>query len=192
MKCLVIMDPIENIKPYKDTTFAMMLEAKSRGWDVYYCGVHDFSVKQKQVRVNTKRVESLRDQEKHYVTLGPVLDEVLSIFDLVLMRKDPPVDMHYNYVTHLLEQSGVRVVNKASSLRDANEKLFTLNFPSCCPETLISSNILQLSHFLDEQGEIVCKPLDGMGGTSIFRLNANDVTVHSPFLIFASLMIHCT
>lgn len=175
MKCLVIMDPIENIKPHKDTTFAMMLEAKSRDWDVYYCGVHDFSVQEKHVHVSAQCVESLRDKAQDYITLSDVAVQSLNTFDIVLMRKDPPFDMHYNYVTHLLEQSGVRVVNKASSLRDANEKLFTLNFSEYCPVTLISSNIAQLHEFLDAQEEIVCKPLDGMGGASIFRLSAADV-----------------
>ena len=175
MKCLVIMDPIDNIKPHKDTTFAMMLEAHSRGWDVHYCGVHDLSVKEKHVHVGAQHVESLRDQAEDYVALGSKVVQPLGDFDLVLMRKDPPVDMHYIYVTQLLEQSGVRVVNKASSLRDANEKLFALNFSEYCPVSVVTSNISQLNDFLDKEGEIVCKPLDGMGGASIFRLSAMDV-----------------
>lgn len=175
MKCLVIMDAIERISPEKDTTFAMMLEAQARNWDLYYCGVHDFSVSEKKVMVAAKAIHSLRDQAQDYVSLGARNPLFVDAFDLVLMRKDPPVDMHYSYVTHLLEQSGVRVVNKASSLRDVNEKLFTLHFPECCPITLLTSNIATLNDFLDEQGEIVCKPLDGMGGTSIFRLDKADV-----------------
>lgn len=174
MKCLVIMDPIEQITPAKDTSFAMMLEMARRDWSISVCDVHNFSIEGGCVNARVTQVDALRDQASDYVSLGAINNVAVDSFDIVLMRKDPPVDAQYIYVTQLLDLSGVRVVNRASSLRDANEKLFALTFSEYCPVTLVTSNEEQFNAFLDEQGDIVCKPLDGFGGESIFRLSAQD------------------
>ena len=187
MKCLVIMDAIESIKTVKDTSFAMMLEAQRRGWSLHVCGINSFAVSDKKVHVRTREVSGVRDQESDYVDLNDFSAVPVDSFDMVWMRKDPPVDMQYMYVTQLLELAGVNVVNRASSLRDVNEKLFALSFPECCPVTLVTPCIPQLNAFLDEHKDIVCKPLDGMGGESVFSLNANDVNRN---VVFETLTAH--
>lgn len=176
LKIGVIMDPIDSIKIKKDSTFAMMLEAQSRQWEIYYIQLEDLFLQGTQCLASmcNARVE---DNEQSWFELDDPIIQPLSHLDVVLMRKDPPFNMQYIYATYLLElaeQQGVLVVNKPQSLRDANEKLFTSWFPKCTAATLVSCRYEHLLAFLHQHGDIIVKPLDGMGGASIFRLRTFD------------------
>jgi len=176
MKTLVIMDPIASIKPYKDTSFAMMLEAQRRGHTLCYCTASDLAFRDGTAIARCQSV-SVRDNATDFYTLGDIQTQALSTFNIILMRKDPPFDGDYLYATHLLDHAkaaGVQVVNDPQALRDVNEKLFILQFPQCIAPTLVSSNETDIRTFWAEQGDIILKPLHGMGGAGIFRLQAND------------------
>ena len=175
MKCLMIMEPISPIIALENTSFGIMLEAKKRGFTVSVCDIHDFSMEETQVYVKASTVEALRDQVSDYATLGEKTRTLVSGFDVVFMRAEPPVNEQYVHVTQLLELSKVRVVNRASSLRDFNEKLCTLMFPELCPETLVTADNEALQAFVDKHHTIVCKPLDSFGGTAIFYVRESDV-----------------
>lgn len=176
----VLMDDISNIKPNKDSSFAMMLEAQKRGWEIYTFDCTDMFYDDGLVNANSKRTTVL-DSEINWYKSEPSQVINLGSLDVVFMRKDPPFDMDYIYATYLLEQlesEGILVINKPSSLRDANEKLFALNFPDCIPKTLVSSNIKRLDNFINEIKIVVVKPLDGMGGTDIFKLSKGDKSIN--------------
>lgn len=170
------MDPISQIDYATDGTLALMLEAQRRKWSVFYMEPKDLYFK-KNIYANLCEIEVFQNETKWY-NLGKTYNKPLSELDVILMRKDPPVDMEYFYITELLEnaeQQGVLVINKPQSLRDANEKLFIQWFPQCCPETLVTSSINTITDFLHEHEDIVLKPLEAMGGTSVFRVQKNDV-----------------
>ncbi len=170
------MDPIGNINIRKDSSFAMLLEAQSRGWELYYMELSDLCLRDGQTFANLRSLQVYRDETKWY-SFSSEIDRPLHDLDVVLMRKDPPFDQEYIYATYLLEQAerrGVLVVNKAQSLRDANEKLYTAWFPECCAPTLVARDAKRFRSFLVEHGEIILKPLDGMGGASIFHVREND------------------
>jgi len=176
IRIAVLMDDIANIKPSKDSSFAMMLEATSRGWEIYTFDSNDMSASHGGVFANASKT-SVTDRLEGWFVKQPSERVPLSGFDVILMRKDPPFDMDYIYATYLLEQaemSGVVVVNKPQSLRDANEKLFALNFPQCIPKTLVSTSSMQIKGFIEEQQVVVVKPLDGMGGKDIYKLTHKD------------------
>jgi glutathione synthase len=178
------MDDISSIKPIKDSSFAMMLEAQKRGWDIYTFDSTDMFYGDGKVIANARKT-LVKDSEHEWYKCEAAEELQLTNIDVVFMRKDPPFDMDYIYATYLLEQaedSGVLVVNKPSSLRDANEKLFALNFPDCIPETLVSSNIEKLSEFISKIKTAVVKPLDGMGGTDIFKLAKGDKNIEEVLL----------
>ena len=180
----VLMDDISSIKPIKDSSFAMMLEAQKRGWDIYTFDSTDMFYGDGKVIANARKT-FVKDSEHEWYKCEATEELQLTNIDVVFMRKDPPFDMDYIYATYLLEQaedSGVLVVNKPSSLRDANEKLFALNFPDCIPETLVSSNIEKLSEFISKIKTAVVKPLDGMGGTDIFKLAKGDKNIEEVLL----------
>ena len=180
----VLMDDISSIKPIKDSSFAMMLEAQKRGWDIYTFDSTDMFYGDGKVIANARKT-FVKDSEHEWYKCEAAEELQLTNIDVVFMRKDPPFDMDYIYATYLLEQaedSGVLVVNKPSSLRDANEKLFALNFPDCIPETLVSSNIEKLSEFISKIKTAVVKPLDGMGGTDIFKLAKGDKNIEEVLL----------
>jgi len=180
----VLMDDISSIKPIKDSSFAMMLEAQKRGWDIYTFDSTDMFYGDGKVIANARKT-LVKDSEHEWYKCEAAEELQLTNIDVVFMRKDPPFDMDYIYATYLLEQaedSGVLVVNKPSSLRDANEKLFALNFPDCIPETLVSSNIKKLSEFISKIKTAVVKPLDGMGGTDIFKLAKGDKNIEEVLL----------
>ena len=180
----VLMDDISSIKPIKDSSFAMMLEAQKRGWDIYTFDSTDMFYGDGKVIANARKT-LVKDSEHEWYKCGATEELQLTNIDVVFMRKDPPFDMDYIYATYLLEQaedSGVLVMNKPSSLRDANEKLFALNFPDCIPETLVSSNIEKLSEFISKIKTAVVKPLDGMGGTDIFKLAKGDKNIEEVLL----------
>ena len=172
----VLMDDISNIKPNKDSSFAMMLEAQNRGWEIQTFDSSDMFYSEGTVVAST-RITRVQDSETSWYSSEPSKLVNLGSLDVVFMRKDPPFDMDYIYATYLLEQlesEGVLVINKPSSLRDANEKLFALNFPECIPQTLVSSKIQLLESFIESLQTAVVKPLDGMGGTDIFKLTKGD------------------
>ena len=179
LKLGVVMDPIGSIKIKKDSTFAMLLEAQARGWELHYLEQRDLYLVDGVTRARPRPL-TVREDPAGWFTLGEAVDLPLHDLDAVLMRKDPPFDMEYIYTTYLLERAeaeGLLVVNRPQSLRDANEKLFTAWFPQCCPPTLVTRNADQLRTFLAEQQDVILKPLGGMGGSSIFRLRTGDPNV---------------
>lgn len=179
IKLGMVMDSIATINIKKDTSFAMLLEAQSRGWELFYMELNDLFLRNGRAYARTRTLKVQRNQEQWHefiVEQDMPLDEL----DVIMMRKDPPFDQEYIYATYLLERAesmGVLVVNKPQSLRDANEKLFTAWFSECCAETLVAREPARIRNFLAEQGEIILKPLDGMGGTSIFHLRQTDPNI---------------
>ncbi|MFQ5903369.1 MAG: glutathione synthase, partial [Candidatus Binatia bacterium] len=181
LKMGVVMDPIEKIDVEKDTTFVLMLEAERKGHEVYYMELDDLSIRGTTPEAHFRRVSVARSTP-HY-RFGTSASKPLSWFDVILMRKDPPFDMMFFYATHLLSLVDERkclVVNHPRGLREANEKLYALNFSKLIPETLVSSDIGQLKQFMEEQGgEMVIKPLDGYGGSGVFYLHRKDRNVNA-------------
>ncbi len=179
LKLGVVMDPIENINIKKDTSFAMLLEAHARAWELHYMQLNDLYLCNGLARARTRRLTVQRDMQKWF-EFGQEQDIGLEQLDVILMRKDPPFDQEYIYATYLLEraeQGGTYVVNKPQSLRDANEKLFTAWFPQCCAETLVTREPRRIRDFLAKYREIILKPLDGMGGASIFHVRQEDPNI---------------
>jgi len=175
----IVMDPIASIKPYKDSTLAMMLAAQKKGWNLHYIEQANLYLHEKAVQVDYQSVTVL-DDDKHWFELGEKSSMQGSQLDAILMRIDPPFNMEYIYTTYLLEmleQQGCLIVNKPSSLRDANEKLFATQFPQCCTDTLVSRNPDKLRDFINEHQDVILKPLDGMGGQSIFRVSPGDANL---------------
>jgi glutathione synthase len=172
----VLMDPIATIRPKKDTTLALLLEAQRRGYALLYMTQGDLAVREGRAwaRLAPLRV---RDDPHDWFSLEEAAWRELAGIDFVLARKDPPVDTQFVYDTMVLElaqRAGVAVVNDPRGLRDANEKLFSLHFPQCCPPTAIARDAAEIRRFVAEHGEVVLKPLDGMGGRSIFRSRHRD------------------
>ena len=177
----MLMDPIGSIKTAKDTSFAMLLEAQRRGHALHYFEQGDLALRAGEAWVRSAPLQ-VRDDRQHWHTLGEPRWHAMSELDVVLMRKDPPVDAQFIYDTMVLEaagRAGVAVVNDPRSLRDCNEKLFALQFPQCMAPTLVSRNAADLRRFVGEHGEAVLKPLDGMGGRGIFRVRAGDSNLNS-------------
>ena len=169
----VLMDPIQHIKTFKDSTFAMLLEAQARGWEIHYMEQNDLILKNDAVYAHASLLQ-VKDDPKQWFSFIASQEINLSDLDVILMRKDPPFDMHYIYTTYLLEMTGTLVVNNPQALRDANEKLSTAWFPQCCAPTLVSSCMEHFKSFIEEHQDVIVKPLDGMGGASIFRVREND------------------
>jgi glutathione synthase len=176
IKLGVVMDPIADINVKKDTTLAMLLAAQRRGWELYYMEQNDLSLDQGLARGIVRRL-SVQDNPESWYELGSPQDTALSELDVLLMRKDPPFDMDFIYSTYILEaaqRAGTLVVNDPRSLRDCNEKLFATQFPQCCPPLIVAASAARLKAFHAEHGDVIFKPLDGMGGASIFRVKAGD------------------
>jgi len=176
IKLGMVMDSIDRINIKKDTSFSMLLEAQARGWELHYMELNDLYLRNGRAYARTRTLSVERNPQQWH-KFSSEQDIPLDQLDVILMRKDPPFDQEYIYATYLLERAeslGVYVVNKPQSLRDANEKLFTAWFPQCCAETLVARETARIREFLSEQGEIILKPLDGMGGTSIFHLRRGD------------------
>ncbi len=172
----VVMDPIATIKPAKDTTLALLLEAQRRGWTLVYMELGDLYLEGGAPWAR-QRLLAVKDDPTGWFTLEGGSDAPLGELDVILMRKDPPFDMEYIYATYILERAqlaGTLVVNRPESLRDVSEKAYTAWFPECCPPTLIARDMARLRRFVHEHGEAVVKPLDGMGGASIFRTRKDD------------------
>ncbi len=175
----ILMDPIERIKVHKDTSLAMMLAAQKRGWQLNYFEREDLSMRDGTPAASISSVKVF-DDEDHWFEMAEATEQSLTDLDCILMRLDPPFDMNYVFATYYLQKaadSGVLVLNNPSALRDINEKMYTAWFPQCCPPTLITSRNDQLREFHKEHGDIIVKPLDGMGGASIFRLRETDPNV---------------
>ena len=175
----VVMDPIESIHPKKDSTLAMLLAAQRLDWEIVYFLQRDLSVLDGVAR-GDGRFLAVTDDPERWFELGGQWRGELGALDVILMRKDPPFDMEYIYTTYILglaERRGALVVNRPSSLREINEKAYTAWFPHCTPPSLIARSEIELRAFLDEHGKIVLKPLDGMGGRSIFVVAGNDINL---------------
>ena len=170
------MDPIDSIKPWKDSTLAMMLEAQSRGWQIHCFRLNDLYM-DNAIAMGRYRTVQVFDDDAHWFDFTGEGACRLGDLDTILMRKDPPFNLEYVYATYFLEQAeecGTLVVNKPASLRDCNEKLFTRVFPQCCVETLVSRDADLLRGFVERHEDVIIKPLDGMGGKSIFRVQLGD------------------
>ena len=173
------MDSIFNIHIHKDTSFAMLLAFQARNYELYYMEASDIFLQNGKVHAFMRRLR-VKDNSSSWFKLNNSHIQSLSKLDIFLVRKDPPFNMSYIYLTYLLElaeKDGLLVVNKPASLRDANEKLFTSWFPQCMPRTLVTSRKELLRTFLQEQKEIIIKPLGAMAGKSIFRLTTRDPNV---------------
>ncbi|MDO6544190.1 glutathione synthase [Photobacterium sanguinicancri] len=179
IKLGIVMDPIESINIKKDSSFAMMMEAQRRGWEIHYMEMNDLSLEQGKAVART-RVVTLQENPNGWFEFQSEQEIALSDLDAVLMRKDPPFDTEYIYATYILERAeneGALIVNKPQSLRDCNEKLFTAWFPELTPTTLVTRRADKLKAFHQEHGDVILKPLDGMGGSSIFRVMKGDPNV---------------
>ena len=176
LKLGVVMDPIESINYKKDTTLARLWAAQDRGWSLFYIEADGLSLEGEIPMARSCPLRVHRDPSRWF-EIGEADTAPLSDLDIVLMRKDPPFDMDYIYSTYLLEpaqREGVMIVNDPQSLRDCNEKLFATQFPQCCPPLIVSSSQEKLKAFHDQHEDVIYKPLDGMGGASIFRVKADD------------------
>ena len=176
----VVMDPIGSIRIAKDTTFAMLLEAQRRGHHLHYVVPGGLGVAGGRAVARSAPL-AVRDDPASWYSLGEASSGPLASMDVVLMRRDPPVDpdyLHDSIVLSLAQAEGVLVLNDPAGLRDLNEKLAALLFPDCCPPTLVSRDFAALRAFIVEHGECVLKPLDGMGGRSIFRVRAGEANVN--------------
>ena len=179
----VVMDPIGDIKYAKDSTLAMLLAAQTRGFELTYLEQRDLSLRD-GVAFGQARPLTVRADSQNWFTLGEPRLLRLGDLDCLLMRKDPPFDTEYIYTTYVLERAeeqGALVVNRPQGLRDMNEKVYTAWFPQCCAPTLITRSMPEMEAFLREHGKIVCKPLDGMGGRSIFVLERQDKNMNVVF-----------
>ena len=172
----VVMDPIAAIKPVKDSTLAMLLEAQRRGWEISYLEMGDLSIRDGTARGHARPL-TVADDTASWFRLGNPADLALGELDAILMRKDPPFDMEYVYATYVLgraEADGALVINRSGALRDINEKAYTMWLAECCPPTLITRSHREMTAFVAEHGRVVVKPLDGMGGKSIFVIREDD------------------
>lgn len=172
----VLMDPIDTINTKKDTTLGLLRAASASGHQLTYLEQTDLSVRDGETMASLRPL-TVYDDDASWYALGDRYNASLSTLDVVLMRKDPPFDMEFFYTTQLLEDAerrGTLVVNRCASLRDCNEKLFATQFPECCPHLLVSRDPNALKAFHAEHGDVIFKPLDGMGGQSIFRVTKSD------------------
>jgi glutathione synthase len=172
----VVMDPIADIKFYKDTTLALLLAAQERGWQLYYMEQSDLYLQQGDAYGSMRNLK-VKNSPDSWFHLGIREEIKLGLLDVILMRKDPPFDNEFIYSTYILEtaqKQGALVVNDPRSLRDCNEKIFATQFPQCCPSLLVSRDMMRLREFHEQHGDVIFKPLDGMGGSRIFRCRQDD------------------
>lgn len=180
LKIGVVMDPIDGISYHKDTSLALMLAAQSLDHSLFYMQMVDLRLEQGNA-VGTIKPLKVRDNAQNWFEFGETASTPLADLDVILMRKDPPFDNQYIYATYILEQAerdGCLVVNRPGSLRDCNEKIFATQFPQCCPPVLVSRSSTDLLDFHRAHQDVIFKPLDGMGGTGIFRCTLNDPNVN--------------
>jgi glutathione synthase len=176
IKLGVIMDPIGSIHFHKDSTLALLLAAQKRGWELFYMEQSDLFLEDGRCHASCARL-TVQANAAGWFSLADTNTVPLDTLDVVLMRKDPPLDMEFMYTTFLLDRAeadGVLVVNRPAAIRNANEKLYTAWFPQCCVPTRVSRDIRRLREFVREHGDIIVKPLHGMGGASVFRVRQED------------------
>lgn len=176
MRLGFVVDPLDHLKPCKDSSIAMMREARRRGHRIHAFEAREMFVQESSVMATARRLE-VSDDDARWYEAGPEEEVPVATFDVVFMRKDPPFDQEYYYATLLLERAeaeGTRVLNRPRALRDWNEKLSILRFPSFTPPTLVASDPARLQSFIDAHGDVVVKKLDGMGGAMVFRVAAHD------------------
>lgn len=176
----VVMDPIETIAYKKDTTMAMLWAAQDRGWELFYMEQPDLYLDQGVAHARIAPLQVFRDPQ-HWFERGTYEDKRLSDLDVILMRKDPPFDNEFIYSTYILEaaeREGTLIVNRCQSLRDCNEKVFATQFPQCCPPVLVSADMARLKAFHAQHQDVIFKPLDGMGGSAIFRVKHDDTNIN--------------
>ena len=175
----VVMDPIGSIHYKKDTTLALLWAAQDRGWVLFHIAPDGLFLDGETPMASAQPL-TVHHNPEHWYDLGDTVTLSLAELDVILMRKDPPFDMEYIYATYLLEraeQQGALVVNRCQSLRDCNEKLFATEFPQCCPPLLVSRDMDRLRAFHAQHGDVIFKPLDGMGGSAIFRAKPDDPNI---------------
>ena len=175
----VIMDPIDQIQAYKDTTLALLLAAKAAGWQLRYMELQDIYLDQ-NIAMGHSRSLDVFDNNSDWHHIGEGSHTPLGEMDVILMRKDPPFDnrfLHSTYILELASQQGCLVLNNPRSLRDCNEKLFATQFPQCCTPLRVSSDAQLLKDFHQQHQDVIFKPLDGMGGSGIFRCQPNDANL---------------
>lgn len=185
----VVMDPITGINYKKDTTLAILWAAQDRGWELFYMEQGDLYLDSGVPHARQRSLRVHRDPAQWF-DLGEVKLSNLADLDVILMRKDPPFDNEFIYSTYILEAAerlGVLVINEPQSLRDCNEKMFATQFPHCCPPLLVSRDAQLLKDFHRRHGDVVFKPLDGMGGSSIFRVRFDDPNLN---VILETLTAH--
>ena len=188
MRVLVVMDPIESVNLKKDSTMAMLWAASRRGHELGYALQQDLYIEQGKAFGLIAPLKVFEDYD-HYYELGEKKKESIAAYDVVLMRKDPPFDMNFVYTTYILDQAereGAWIINKPQSLRDCNEKLFATQFPELQVPTLVTSQQGLIREFIKEQGDVIVKPLDGMGGMGIFRLYQDGVNIGSTIEILTN------
>ncbi|WP_020210991.1 glutathione synthase [Gilvimarinus chinensis] len=181
LKIGVVMDPIADITYYKDTTLALLLAASERGHELFYMEPKDLYLSREQARAFTCPLKVFDDATRWYELDSPC-DMALGELDAILMRKDPPFDTDYIYSTYILEaaqRQGAMIINDPASLRDCNEKIFATQFPQCCPPMIVSARMDQLKSFHKDHQDVIFKPLDGMGGSGIFRCRSDDPNIGS-------------
>lgn len=179
IKLLMVMDDIRRINIKKDSSIAMLWAAAKRGYELYYAEQDDLFIRDGRAFGKLKSLQVYENYQQ-WQQLGEPVDMALAEMNVILMRKDPPFDMRFIYSTYILERAeseGVLVVNKPQSLRDCNEKLFATLFPHCMTPTLVSSDMARIRAFISEQQDAIIKPLDGMGGTGIFRLQQGSFNI---------------
>lgn len=179
IKLGVVMDPIADINYKKDTTLAMLWAAQARDWQLFYMEQKDLYLRDGEARASMSPLTVFHDPDGWY-DMKAAEDQPLADLDVVLMRKDPPFDNEYIYSTYILEDAerkGTLIVNRCQGLRDSNEKVFATQFPECCPPVLVSREMERLKAFHREHKDVIFKPLDGMGGSSIFRAKEGDPNV---------------
>ncbi|WP_250655524.1 glutathione synthase [Alkalimarinus coralli] len=179
IKLGIVMDPISDINIVKDSSFAMLLAAQKKGWELYYMELKDLYLEQGVAKASLRRL-SVKEDPQDWFELSERADSKLSDLDTILMRKDPPFDSEFLYSTLILsraEEDGVLLVNSQQGLRDCNEKLFATQFPQCCPDVLVSRDKARLKAFFLKHKDVIFKPLDGMGGANIFRVKEGDANI---------------
>ena len=179
IKLGVVMDPIADINYKKDTTLAMLWAAAARDWQLFYMEQKDLYLRDGEARASMSPLTVFQNPDNWYDLKAPQ-DSSLADLDVILMRKDPPFDNEYIYSTYILEDAerrGSLIVNRCQGLRDSNEKVFATQFPQCCPPVLVSRDMARLRQFHKEHNDVIFKPLDGMGGTAIFRAREDDPNV---------------
>ncbi|MBV1876467.1 MAG: glutathione synthase [Pseudomonadales bacterium] len=191
LKFGVLMDPLPTINPKKDSTLAMMVAAQNKGWDIFVIEQNGLFILDAEVQARQLRI-TIDESKADWYQIEEEIITPASELDVILMRKDPPFDMEYIYTTYMLEQvdrAGTPVLNNPASIRDCNEKLFALLFPECCPPHLVSRNQDMLKAFHGKHQDVIFKPLDGMGGASIFRAQKHDPNLS---VILETLTAHGT